>query len=135
MCRNIKTLFNFDPPATDDEIRAVLDGLLVLQVELGRVGTGVDDLDFGELPGTEIRGGLGKDVHRVRALEGFAPGAQIDLECPGSAVLVNGVQVGFGDRLRVQPLVALPVAIARGDASPRPRPPRPSAPGADSTTG
>ena len=22
MCRNIKTLFNFDPPATDDEIRA-----------------------------------------------------------------------------------------------------------------
>ncbi|HVR43012.1 MAG TPA: DUF2277 domain-containing protein [Thermoanaerobaculia bacterium] len=21
MCRNIKTLFNFDPPATDDEIR------------------------------------------------------------------------------------------------------------------
>jgi hypothetical protein len=23
MCRNIKTLFNFDPPATDEEIRAV----------------------------------------------------------------------------------------------------------------
>ncbi len=22
MCRNIKTLFNFDPPATDEEIRA-----------------------------------------------------------------------------------------------------------------
>lgn len=22
MCRNIKVLFNFDPPATDDEIRA-----------------------------------------------------------------------------------------------------------------
>jgi hypothetical protein len=22
MCRNIKTLFNFDPPTTDDEIRA-----------------------------------------------------------------------------------------------------------------
>jgi len=22
MCRNIKTLFNFDPPATDDEMRA-----------------------------------------------------------------------------------------------------------------
>jgi hypothetical protein len=22
MCRNIKTLFNFDPPVTDDEIRA-----------------------------------------------------------------------------------------------------------------
>lgn len=22
MCRNIKTLYNFDPPATDDEIRA-----------------------------------------------------------------------------------------------------------------
>ena len=22
MCRNIQTLFNFDPPATDDEIRA-----------------------------------------------------------------------------------------------------------------
>ena len=22
MCRNIKPLFNFDPPATDDEIRA-----------------------------------------------------------------------------------------------------------------
>ena len=22
MCRNINTLFNFDPPATDDEIRA-----------------------------------------------------------------------------------------------------------------
>ena len=22
MCRNIKTLFNFDPPATDDELRA-----------------------------------------------------------------------------------------------------------------
>jgi hypothetical protein len=22
MCRNIKTLFNFDPPATDDEIQA-----------------------------------------------------------------------------------------------------------------
>jgi hypothetical protein len=22
MCRNIRTLFNFDPPATDDEIRA-----------------------------------------------------------------------------------------------------------------
>ena len=22
MCRNIKTLFNFDPPATDDEIRS-----------------------------------------------------------------------------------------------------------------
>jgi hypothetical protein len=22
MCRNIKTLFNFDPPATDDEVRA-----------------------------------------------------------------------------------------------------------------
>jgi hypothetical protein len=22
VCRNIKTLFNFDPPATDDEIRA-----------------------------------------------------------------------------------------------------------------
>ena len=22
MCRNIKTLFNFEPPATDDEIRA-----------------------------------------------------------------------------------------------------------------
>ena len=22
MCRNIKALFNFDPPATDDEIRA-----------------------------------------------------------------------------------------------------------------
>lgn len=22
MCRNIKTLFNFDPPASDDEIRA-----------------------------------------------------------------------------------------------------------------
>lgn len=22
MCRNIKTLFNFDPPATEDEIRA-----------------------------------------------------------------------------------------------------------------
>jgi hypothetical protein len=22
MCRNIKTLFNFDPPATDDEIKA-----------------------------------------------------------------------------------------------------------------
>ncbi|MBA0086511.1 MAG: DUF2277 family protein, partial [Acidobacteria bacterium Pan2503] len=21
MCRNIKTLFNFDPPVTDDEIR------------------------------------------------------------------------------------------------------------------
>ena len=24
MCRNIKTLFNFDPPATEDEIRAAL---------------------------------------------------------------------------------------------------------------
>ena len=23
MCRNIKTLFNFEPPATDEEIRAV----------------------------------------------------------------------------------------------------------------
>ncbi|MGB9233450.1 MAG: DUF2277 domain-containing protein, partial [Terriglobales bacterium] len=22
MCRNIKTLFNFDPPATEDEVRA-----------------------------------------------------------------------------------------------------------------
>jgi hypothetical protein len=22
MCRNVKTLFNFDPPATDDEVRA-----------------------------------------------------------------------------------------------------------------
>jgi hypothetical protein len=22
MCRNIRTLFNFDPPATDDEVRA-----------------------------------------------------------------------------------------------------------------
>ncbi|HVD72816.1 MAG TPA: DUF2277 family protein, partial [Xanthobacteraceae bacterium] len=22
MCRNIRTLFNFDPPATDEEIRA-----------------------------------------------------------------------------------------------------------------
>ena len=22
MCRNIKTLFNFDPPATDEEVRA-----------------------------------------------------------------------------------------------------------------
>ena len=22
MCRNIKTLFNFDPPVTDDEVRA-----------------------------------------------------------------------------------------------------------------
>jgi hypothetical protein len=22
MCRNIKTLFNFEPPATDDEVRA-----------------------------------------------------------------------------------------------------------------
>ena len=22
MCRNIKTLYNFDPPATDDEVRA-----------------------------------------------------------------------------------------------------------------
>lgn len=22
MCRNIKTLFNFDPPATDDEVRS-----------------------------------------------------------------------------------------------------------------
>ena len=22
MCRNIKTLFNFDPPATDDDVRA-----------------------------------------------------------------------------------------------------------------
>jgi hypothetical protein len=22
LCRNIKTLFNFDPPATDDEVRA-----------------------------------------------------------------------------------------------------------------
>ena len=22
MCRNIRTLFNFDPPATDDELRA-----------------------------------------------------------------------------------------------------------------
>ena len=26
MCRNIKPLFNFDPPATDAEIQAVLDG-------------------------------------------------------------------------------------------------------------
>jgi hypothetical protein len=25
MCRNIKTLFNFEPPASDDEVRA--DGL------------------------------------------------------------------------------------------------------------
>jgi len=24
VCRNIKTLFNFDPPVTDDEVRAVL---------------------------------------------------------------------------------------------------------------
>ena len=24
MCRNIKTLFNFDPPATDEEVRAAL---------------------------------------------------------------------------------------------------------------
>ena len=25
MCRNIKTLFNFEPPATDDEIRAAAE--------------------------------------------------------------------------------------------------------------
>ena len=25
MCRNIKTLFNFDPPATDEEIRAAAE--------------------------------------------------------------------------------------------------------------
>ncbi len=25
MCRSIKTLFNFDPPATDEEIKAVFD--------------------------------------------------------------------------------------------------------------
>jgi hypothetical protein len=25
MCRNIKTLFNFDPPATDDEVRAACE--------------------------------------------------------------------------------------------------------------
>ena len=34
MCRNIKTLFNFDPPATDEEIRAAAlaaeDGALAL---------------------------------------------------------------------------------------------------------
>ena len=28
MCRNIKTLFNFDPPATDEEIRKGLNGNL-----------------------------------------------------------------------------------------------------------
>ena len=26
MCRNIRTLFNFDPPATSDEVRASLAG-------------------------------------------------------------------------------------------------------------
>ena len=25
MCRNIRTLFNFDPPATDDEVRAAAE--------------------------------------------------------------------------------------------------------------
>ena len=25
MCRNIKTLFNFDPPATEDEVHAAAD--------------------------------------------------------------------------------------------------------------
>ncbi len=25
MCRNIKTLFNFEPPATDDEVRAAAE--------------------------------------------------------------------------------------------------------------
>jgi hypothetical protein len=28
MCRNIKTLFNFEPPASDDEIRASADQFL-----------------------------------------------------------------------------------------------------------
>ena len=29
MCRNIKNLFNFDPPVTDDEIRATVKFLLL----------------------------------------------------------------------------------------------------------
>ena len=35
MCRNIKTLFNFDPPATDDEIQALALGLINMGVNEG----------------------------------------------------------------------------------------------------
>ncbi len=35
MCRNIRILFNFDPPATDDEIRAA-----AIQIESGQLESG-----------------------------------------------------------------------------------------------
>ena len=36
MCRNIRTLFNFEPPATDEEIRA--SALQFVRKRLGDVG-------------------------------------------------------------------------------------------------
>ena len=37
MCRNIKTLFNFAPPATDDEIRAMVGGNAARLVGLDKI--------------------------------------------------------------------------------------------------
>lgn len=43
MCRNIRILFNFDPPATDDEIRAA-----AIQIESGQLESG-DSIERVEL--------------------------------------------------------------------------------------
>ena len=62
MCRNIRTLANFDPPATDDEIRAsALQFVRIIQEAMGQtdVRHGREGL-VGERPATEI------GVHAIR---------------------------------------------------------------------
>ena len=49
MCRNIKTLFNFDPPATDDEIQQIAE-LAARSVKEGAFGFSTNRLPQHHLP-------------------------------------------------------------------------------------
>ena len=49
MCRNIRTLFNFDPPATDEEIQRAFDGLDAFFDEVDPCSSPVIPLDERDL--------------------------------------------------------------------------------------
>jgi len=87
MCRNIRTLFNFEPPATDDEIRAHLArpeislhlfscrGAPAGYFELARCEDRSAEIAyFGLLP-EFIGRGLGKHLLTCATEEAFATGA------------------------------------------------------------
>lgn len=68
MCRNIKTLFNFDPPVTDDEVRAA-------SLQFVRKITGFNKPSKGNEPAflAAIDEVAGVSMRLLQALETAAP--------------------------------------------------------------